>query len=66
MTLGWGYIINNSLRANPLKSSVDAVKSAATDYASYDPDTETGRLAGERAEQAKKIREHAEKKPKKS
>ena len=52
--------------ANPLKSSVDAVKSAATDYASYDPDTETGRLAGERAEQAKKIREHAEKKPKKS
>ena len=42
----------------------DAVKSAATDYASYDPDTETGRLAGERAEQAKEIREHAEKKAK--
>ena len=28
------------------------------------PETETGRLAGERAEQAKKIREHAEKKAK--
>ena len=56
--------ISSTIRsaANPLKSSVDAVKSAATDYASYDPDTETGRLAGERAEQAKKIREHAEKK----
>ena len=58
--------ISSTIRsaANPLKSSVDAVKSAATDYASYDPDTETGRLAGERAEQAKKIREHAEKKAK--
>ena len=58
--------ISSTIRsaANPLKSSVDAVKSAATDYASYDPDTETGRLAGERAEQANKIREHAEKKAK--
>ena len=58
--------ISSTIRsaANPLKSSVNAVKSAATDYASYDPDTETGRLAGERAEQAKKIREHAEKKAK--
>ena len=58
--------ISSTIRsaANPLKSSIDAVKSAATDYATYDPETETGRLAGERAEQAKKIREHAEKKAK--
>ena len=58
--------ISSTIRsaANPLKSSVDAVKNAATDYATYDPETETGRLAGERAEQAKKIREHAEKKAK--
>ena len=57
--------ISSTIRsaANPLKS-VDAVKNAATDYATYDPETETGRLAGERAEQAKKIREHAEKKAK--
>ena len=48
--------------ANPLKSSVDAVKNAATDYTSYDPETETGQLAGKRAEQAKKIKEHSEKK----
>ena len=56
--------ISSTIRsaANPLKSSVDAVKKATTDYATYDPKTETGQLAGERAEQAKKIREHAEKK----
>ena len=56
--------ISSTIRsaANPLKSSVDAVKSAATDYTSYDPETETGQLAGKRAEQAKKIKEHAEKK----
>ena len=58
--------ISSTIRsaANPLKSSVDAVKNAATDYTTYDPETETGRLAGERAEQAKKIREHSEKKAK--
>jgi sec-independent protein translocase protein TatB len=56
--------ISSTIRsaANPLKSSVDAVKNAATDYTSYDPETETGQLAGKRAEQAKKIKEHAEKK----
>ena len=56
--------ISSTIRsaANPLKSSVDAVKNAATDYTSYDPETETGELAGKRAEQAKKIKEHAEKK----
>ena len=56
--------ISSTIRsaANPLKSSVDAVKNAATDYKSYDPETETGQLAGKRAEQAKKIKEHSEKK----
>ena len=56
--------ISSTIRsaANPLKSSVDAVKNAATDYTSYDPETETGQLAGKRAEQAKKIKDHAEKK----
>jgi sec-independent protein translocase protein TatB len=56
--------ISSTIRsaANPLKSSVDAVKNAATDYTSYDPETETGQLAGKRADQAKKIKEHAEKK----
>mgnify|MGYP001216562057 FL=1 len=56
--------ISSTIRSatNPLKSSVDAVKNAATDYTSYDPETETGQLAGKRAEQAKKIKEHAEKK----
>jgi sec-independent protein translocase protein TatB len=56
--------ISSTIRsaANPLKSSVDAVKNAATDYTLYDPETETGQLAGKRAEQAKKIKEHAEKK----
>lgn len=59
--------ISSTIRsaANPLKSSVDAVKNAATDYTSYDPETETGKLAGKRAEQAKKIKEHAEKKAQK-
>ena len=56
--------ISSTIRsaANPLKSSVDAVKNAATDYTSYDPETETGQLASKRAEQAKKIKEHSEKK----
>jgi sec-independent protein translocase protein TatB len=56
--------ISSTIRsaANPLKSSVDAVKNVATDYTSYDPETETGQLAGKRAEQAKKIKEHSEKK----
>ncbi len=58
--------ISSTIRsaANPMKSSIDAVKNAATDYASYDSETETGRLAGERAEKAKKIRERVEKKAK--
>jgi len=60
--------ISSTIRsaANPLKSSVDAVKNAATDYTSYDSETETGQLAGKRAEQAKKIKEHAEKSSRKA
>jgi len=56
--------ISSTIRsaANPMKSTVDAVKNAATDYATFDPKTDTGRLAGQQAEQANKIREHAEKK----
>jgi len=58
--------ISSTIRsaANPMKSTVDAVKNAATDYASFDPKTDTGRLAGQQAEQAEKIREQAEKKAK--
>ena len=58
--------ISSTIRsaANPLKSSVDAVKNAATDYATYDPETETGRLAAEMCIRDRKIREHAEKKAK--
>ena len=56
--------ISSTIRsaANPMKSTVDAVKNAATDFAPFDTKTDTGRLAGQQAEQAKKIREHAEKK----
>ena len=56
--------ISSTIRsaANPMKSTVDAVKNAATEYASLDPKTDTGRLAGQQAEQAEKIRERAEKK----
>ena len=56
--------ISSTIRsaANPMKSTVDAVKNAATEYASLDPKTDTGRLAGQQAEQAEKIREQAEKK----
>ncbi|NOD34060.1 MULTISPECIES: Sec-independent protein translocase protein TatB [unclassified Ruegeria] len=47
--------------ANPVGSAVDGVKQAAQDMAKsidptkFDPDSETGKLAAERAEQAKKI-----------
>ncbi|MDX1743358.1 MAG: twin-arginine translocase subunit TatB, partial [Ruegeria sp.] len=47
--------------ANPVSSAMDGVKEAAQDMArsidptKFDPDSETGKLAAERAEQAKKI-----------
>jgi sec-independent protein translocase protein TatB len=41
---------------NPLNSAMDGVKSAARDMtASLDPDSETGKLAAERAQKAKQI-----------
>ncbi|WP_120635613.1 Sec-independent protein translocase protein TatB [Ruegeria sp. EL01] len=46
---------------NPVGSAMDGVKEAARDMAKsidptkFDPDSETGKLAAERAEQAKKI-----------
>lgn len=46
---------------NPVGSAMDGVKQAAQDMAksmdptTFDPDSETGKLAAERAEQAKKI-----------
>nr|WP_170610681.1 Sec-independent protein translocase protein TatB [uncultured Ruegeria sp.] len=47
--------------ANPVNTAMDGVKQAAQDMAKsmdptkFDPDSETGKLAAERAEQAKKI-----------
>ncbi|GFE48528.1 Sec-independent protein translocase protein TatB [Roseobacter cerasinus] len=40
---------------NPINSAMDGVKSAASDLGKFDPDSETGKLAAERAENAKKI-----------
>lgn len=55
--------ISKGLKAatNPVDSALDGVRKAASDLRSgvdptkYDPGTETGKLATERAEQAKKI-----------
>ncbi|WP_295312044.1 Sec-independent protein translocase protein TatB [Roseobacter sp.] len=49
--------ISKGLRAatNPVNSAMDGVKKAASDLGSFDPDSETGKLAAERAEQTKKI-----------
>ncbi|MCL4124981.1 UNVERIFIED_CONTAM: hypothetical protein GTU68_001901 [Idotea baltica] len=40
---------------NPMSSVMDGVKDATRDLTKYDPDSETGKLAEERAEKAKKI-----------
>ncbi len=49
--------LNKTLKAasNPIGSAMDGVKSAASGLTNLDPDSETGKLAAERAEQAKKI-----------
>ncbi|WP_298934841.1 Sec-independent protein translocase protein TatB [uncultured Ruegeria sp.] len=55
--------IQKGLKAatNPMNTAMDGVKQAAQDIAKdidptkFDPDSETGKLAAERAEQAKKI-----------
>lgn len=53
--------VSKTLKAasNPLKTSMDQVKQATSEFASYDPGTETGKLAAERKEAAKKIHEAA-------
>ena len=49
--------ISKSLKAatNPVNSAMDGVKKAASDLKNLDPESETGKLAAERAEQSKKI-----------
>jgi sec-independent protein translocase protein TatB len=49
--------VSKSLQAavNPVNSAMDGVKSAARDLGRFDPESETGKLAAERAESAKKI-----------
>ena len=40
---------------NPMKTAMDGVKDATSSLTNIDPDSETGKLAAERAENAKKI-----------
>ncbi|MDG1170995.1 MAG: Sec-independent protein translocase protein TatB [Sulfitobacter sp.] len=49
--------INKSLKAatNPVGTAMDGVKSAAKSLTDLDPDSESGKLAAERAENAKKM-----------
>ena len=49
--------INKSLKAatNPVGTAMDGVKSAAKSLTDLDPDSETGKLAAERAENANKM-----------
>ena len=50
--------LNKSLKAatNPLGSAMDEVKSATSSLSNIDPNSETGKLAAERAEDVKKIK----------
>jgi sec-independent protein translocase protein TatB len=56
--------VAKSLKAasNPLQAGLDRVKSAATDFTKYSPESETGKLAVERAVAGEKIREASAKK----
>lgn len=49
--------LNTSLKAatNPLGTAMDGVKSATKSLSDFDPDSETGKLAAQRAEDVKKI-----------
>jgi sec-independent protein translocase protein TatB len=49
--------VSKSLKAavNPVNSAMEGVKSAAADLGKFNPDSETGKLAAERAENARKI-----------
>jgi sec-independent protein translocase protein TatB len=51
--------INKTLKAatNPMQTGFDSVKDAASDFTKWTPESETGKLAAERAEAAKKIHE---------
>ena len=48
-----------SAATNPVKSSIDGLKTAAQDFTSIDPDSETGKLVKERADAAAKIKKAA-------
>ena len=49
--------MSDTLRAatNPVETGLNSVKSAAKSFAEFDPDSEVGKLAAERAEAAQKI-----------
>lgn len=51
--------INKTLKAatNPMQTGFDSVKDAASEFTKWTPDSETGKLAADRAEAAKKIHE---------
>jgi sec-independent protein translocase protein TatB len=51
--------INKTLKAatNPMQTGFDSVKDAASEFTKWTPESETGKLAAERAEAAKKIHE---------
>ena len=55
--------VSKTLRAasNPLKTSIDQVKQATSEFAAFNPGTETGKLAAERKESAQKIHAAAKK-----
>ena len=48
-----------SAATNPVKSGIDGLKTEAQDFTSIDPDSETGKLAKERADAAAKIKKAA-------
>ena len=48
-----------SAATNPVKSGIDGLKTAAQDFTSIDPDSETGKLAKERSDAAAKIKKAA-------
>ncbi len=58
--------INKALKAatNPMQTGFDSVKDAASEFTKWTPDSETGKLAAERAEAAKKIHEATAKRAK--
>ena len=55
--------VGKSLKAasNPLKTGMDQAKKATSEFAAFDPSSETAKLAAERADAAKKIQEGVKK-----